>query len=286
MTQHTIEDFGTALIKSEDLDPVYTAICAAKLDDPTLHRLSLAYWCLYHLGAAAKLAESKQPKRFWDGLMTAAVNEGLKWPRGSERRHFRGRQAVNAVADLSRRYKTASDAVSYMFLPVDGAQPTYGGVAARVQEHTGFGPWIAFKIADMGERVLGFPVDFTRCELGIYKDPRQGAALAWYEIALASNKVVGTYKTEPWNYPIGDDDLRAIVAHYVKHFSKFKAPPHNDRKVNVQEVETIFCKYKSHRKGHYPLGKDTREVAHALDGWGDLAQQLKQGLPPTQHQLF
>jgi hypothetical protein len=76
------------------------------------------------------------------------------------------------------------------------------------------------------------------------------------------------------------------VEHYVKMFKKFNAPGGTPRPVNVQEVETIFCKYKSHLKGHYPLGKDTREIHHGLDGWGDLAQELQRGLPAAQLTLL
>lgn len=287
----TIEDFGAALIKSGDLDPVYIAVHKAGLDEETRHRLCLAYWCLYHLGAASKLAEIKSPKKFWDTLMAAAVNEGLAWPRGSERRHFRAANAINAVGCLVQRYKTPRAAVLGMLGQNEGTLGdgmTFATVAKAVQTHVGFGPWIAFKIADMSERVLGWPTDFTGCELGVYKDPRQGGALAWYERALAAGTVAGTFKAQPWNYPITNQELTEVISHYVRHFRKFKAPPTGDRAVNVQEVETIFCKYKSHRKGHYPLGKDTRETRHGLDGWGDLAQQLRAGLPAVteQRQLF
>jgi hypothetical protein len=34
--------------------------------------------------------------------------------------------------------------------------------------------------------------------------------------------------------------------------------------VNVQEIETIFCKYKSYVKGHYHVGKDIHEIREAL----------------------
>jgi hypothetical protein len=66
---------------------------------------------------------------------------------------------------------------------------------------------------------------------------------------------------------------------------KFKAPPDFTRPVNVQEIETVFCKYKSPLKGHYPLGKDTLELHHSLAGWGDLAEQLRSQLPHAQDRL-
>lgn len=274
----SIIQFGKDLLRTGDLDPVYTAIYTANLPIALRQRLALAYWCFYHLGVAAHIAErGVTPRKFWELTTTAAVNEGLKWPRGSERRHFRGAQSLASVAELRDRYRSPEDAVVAM---TSGG--TFDAVSRAARTHRGFGPWIAFKIADMAERVLDVDVDFSACELGIYKDPRQGAAVAYLEALGAGSLIhpdgfVG-HHDEPWNYPIADRDLRTTCDYYVKQFKTYKAPPAKDRRVNIQEVETIFCKYKSHLKGHYPLGKDTHEVAHGLDGWGDLAQQLKKGL--------
>lgn len=286
-----VTEFGKQLLRTGDLDPVYVAVHKTDLKGPTLARLCLAYWCFYHLGLAARLAEAKTDKAFWEGMQTAALNvtnaDGTKpYPRGSERRHYRGEQAVASMASLISMYGKggAEAAVEGFIQPNAQGQYTYGSVAKSAQNHRGFGEWIAFKIADMSERLLGYDTDFSDCHLGIYKDPRQGAAVAYlewdHEAARYHEGAVGLdYK--PWGYPISNDQLESTVAHYVKVFRKMKlrAPPTGDRLVNVQEVETIFCKYKSHLKGHYPLGKDTLEIGHGLTGWGDLAQQLKAGLP-------
>lgn len=266
----SLEEFGNELLRTQDLDPVYVALHGVNISNAQLRRLCLTYWCVYHLGVAAKLS-TLTGRSYWTALMEVAVNksapgEPKPWPRGAERRHFRGAQAVAAVVDLAARYKTPEHAVAAMLEPGDGARPTFGGVSARVQEHQGFGPWIAFKIADMSERVLGYDTDFTNCELGIYKDPRQGAALARFG---------------DWKHPITDPELKETVDLWVAHWRKkrAKAPPKNDRLVNVQEIETIFCKYKSHVKGHYPPLKDTTELRHGLVGWGPLAHQLLEALP-------
>lgn len=283
----SVTEFGTQLLRTGDLDPVYVAVHAAGLDEAQKARLCLAYWCFYHLGLAAKLAEIKQPKKFWDLMMLAAINEGepKPYPRGSERRHYRGAQAVASMTSLISLYgkHDARVAVDGFIQPTSaGGRYTYGSVAASAQKHRGFGEWIAFKIADMSERVLGYDTDFSDCHLGIYKDPRQGAAVAYldWQQPVENGMVHPSEMPEhPWDYVISDGQLKLTVDHYVKVFKKFKAPGGNPRPVNVQEVETIFCKYKSHLKGHYPPGKDTREIGHGLDGWGDLAQQLKAGLP-------
>lgn len=299
----SVTEFGRSLLRTGDLDPVYVALYKAQLDRSTLARLCLAYWCFYSLGLAARLAEIKSPKAYWAAMMRAAVNEGQNpdgskpYPRGAERRHYRGAQAVASMASLISLYpKGAEQAVDGMLGIGKGtARPygldmTYGSVSAAVQRHRGFGPWIAFKIADMSERVLGYGTDFTDCHLGIYKDPRQGAAVACLEYRYPGSLKqdgVNKFAQTPWEYPITDAELQETVSHYVSIFRKerFKAPPNNNRLVNVQEIETIFCKYKSHLKGHYPLGKDTREIEHGLRGMGDLAESLRHALPPVQLEL-
>lgn len=293
MTAHllTVEEFGAALLLTGDLDPVYVAIHNTMMPPATLHRLFIAYICFYHLGVAAQLAQIRDPKKYWEAMMVAAINEGERpdgskpWPRGAERRHFRAQQAILPVRDLISKYKTATDAV-YGFVGVSPKKGqtdmTYGSVSRAAMSHRGFGPWIAFKIADMSERVLGYDVDFSDCHLGIYKDPRQGAAVAY--LGLTGN-LEGLGGQNPWDYPITDSELQRTVDEYVRRFQrkKFYAPAAKDQKhvrlVNVQEVETIFCKYKSYLKGSYPLGKDTKEIGHGLEGWGDLAEQLRKGLP-------
>lgn len=290
----SIVEFGDALLRTGDLDPVYVAIAGRKnpIDAPTKARLCLAYWCFYHLGAAAKLAEISQPRAFWKAMMQAAANPPLKdgsraWPRGSERRHYRGQQAVASMTELVGKYGKlgvpGAAVFEMMGLPLGVTKSTYSQVARSVMSHRGFGQWIAFKIADMGERVLGLDIDFSDCHLGIYKDPRQGAAVAaieWQEEAGAILPGVDFPAHAPWEYPISDDELAVTVAHYVNLWRKkrAKALPSKDRLVNVQEIETIFCKYKSHLKGHYPVGKDTIEVYHGLEGWGDLANQLRSNM--------
>jgi Alpha-glutamyl/putrescinyl thymine pyrophosphorylase clade 2 len=285
----SIEAFGAALLKTGDLDPMYLAVNNANLDYKVKHRLMMSYFCFYHLGAAAKMAEAATDKKFWALMMEAAeyspvkMPSAMSWPRGSERRHYRGEQAFKSMFELVERYGQ-QPVVSALQHFIDGpgkgsAHMTFSSVSRNVQKHRGFGEWIAFKVADVAERVLGYDVDFSDCHLGIYKDPRQGAAVAYYGYRPGHDVgIIGSYNDHPWDYPISDLQLMETVQRYVKHFSKVKAKGLS-RKVNVQEVETIFCKYKSHLKGHYPLGKDSEEIRHGLVGWGDLADQLRAGIP-------
>lgn len=256
MTEHLARaiEFGRDLILTQDLDPVYTAIHGAELDYDTRARLLLTYSCLYHLGSCVTISQAKG-QLYWDALMTAAVNEGLKWPRGSERRHWRGKQALKTVTYLRETYKYPEDVVTYWAGPgPDSKWPgrnSFIAVTDRVKEIPIYGPWIAFKVADMLERCLGHFVDFSTCAMGVYKEPRAAAALI----------LTGNQEAE-----IKDEDLQGVMneMNLQQHLGSLQAPPNNSRLVNVQEIETCLCKYKSHVNGHYPHGKDTREVLHGL----------------------
>ena len=239
--------FGRDLITTQDLDPVYTAIHGAGLPYDMRARLLLAYSCLYHLGASVTIAQ-RQGADYWDGLMVAAVNDGHKWPRASERRHWRGQQALHTVTYLRNKYRYPEDVVGYW---ATGGDASFTAVTDRVKEIPIFGPWIAFKLADMLERVMGHQVDFSTCAMGVYKEPRAAAALILSGDAEAN---------------IADSDLERVMQQMLlpEHLGTLRAPPDFARPVNVQEIETCLCKYKSHVNGNYEPGKDTLEVLHGL----------------------
>jgi hypothetical protein len=141
----------------------------------------------------------------------------------------------------------------------------FQSISAAAQSFRGFGPWIAWKIADMTERVLQRSVDFSNAEIGVYRDPVKGAALIRFG---------------DQHHPITRDELHETFAVLQSDFDNYVAPPYADRKVNIQELETIACKYKSHVNGHYPPGNDTLEIMHGLHGCGDLASCLEYWLTP------
>jgi hypothetical protein len=236
-------EFGKQLIETEDLDPVYCYLNSAKdaWDGAWLERWLLTYSMFYHSGVAELSAQLKGHE-YWDFIKSGIPNEaGGGFPRSEERRHFRGHTAQEAIKQMSE-YEPKAIVDSWY------VEPTFQGVIKNVQRLKFYGPWIAFKLADMGERVLGLPIDFSDCELGIYREPRAGAALVKYGDS---------------NHPFKTTELTEVV-NYIIQGLDLKAPPRYDRHINVQEAETILCKYKSMKHGHYYVGKDNEAVAKAL----------------------
>ena len=251
--------FGRELLRTLDLDPVYVMLHLARLDQQRLRRWLLAYCCFYHSGVSCWIADHK---KFWEALAEAAANENRRYPRGTERRHFRGRLALKAVKDLSERYKEPEGFLDHISAshqrsrdPID-----FKVVFERAQEPVGFGPWIAFKVADMVDRCGIRPVRFEGSEPFMFKDPAMGLKFYQERYGLTHLSTTDT------------------MARLISEFKGWDAPPGFDRPVNVQECETVLCKWKSHLNGRYPVGKDTREILHHLEGWGPLADKMKREL--------
>lgn len=245
----TWKDFGEDLILTYDLDPIYPMVAATDMDDDMRKRWCLAYWCYYHAGVSSIIAESNVGNFY--NVMRSGVAHG--WPRGMERRYFYGDLANNTIDGLEK-FGSPEKVVDTMIQHSD-----FGGANNAVQSFYGFGSWIAWKVADMADRVLQIDIDFSDTSLNMYKDPKQGAAYIFK----------GDKK-----YPITEAELDWVVWEMEAAFSGLYAPPFQDRRINIQEVETVLCKYKAHCYGFYPYGNDTIHVAKALEGWGDLAQSM------------
>lgn len=257
-------EFGKKLLETNDLDPVYIVLYEAQLPIELLKRWLLSFWCFYHSGTASWISEGKgrdgiaDEQWFLDRLLKAAKSKD--YPRCPERRHFRGQNALDSVAFISEwgveglweefgmyssgRGKSRSDAAQ-------GRVPA-SEVMGYVQEWVGFGPWIAFKVADMLERLGILDIDFS--DAAIYKSPREGAEELW--------KSLNGFKPYPprSNYDVTKwamDDL-------LEHLGEHKAPPRYERYVSYQEAETILCKWHSHLNGHYEVGEDIISLKKAL----------------------
>jgi hypothetical protein len=260
---YSIVAFGTELITSQDLDPIYTVLHHGELPEDQTKRWLFAYWCFYHAGFASYASE-REGVCYWSTLGRAAQNVtesplGGRWPRGTERRHFRGEKCVKAIEWFASREAEEWVDHSHTF----PGPLHHKKIIARVSTWPQFGPWIGFKVADMLERCLGIPVQFSDEITLIYKEPRKAL------------DILATSDESPYQHW----DVKDIYYELSERFSYLDAPPSLDRPCSHSEIETCLCKWKSHINGHYPLGKDSLELREALEGWGGTAEHLQQYVP-------
>lgn len=259
MTDQLIDnpvEWGRKLILTNDHDPLYVGLTRWDVKGSRLRRFMLAYWCCYSVGASWFISQ-KSGSRFWDQLLVAASNLepsplGGRWPRAHERRHWRGQKCVDSVIALQERFKHPEEAV----ISLESCR-TLNQVEKSVGTWPQFGPWISWKAADMLERVLGVPIKFSEEVVTLYKDPLEAAEMIKSSLGLSSPQDVVGLMSEAY---------RDIIV-----------PGAVERPVNVAEIETVLCKYKSTVKGHYFLGKDTQDHKRELSAWS--ANDLLEAYP-------
>ncbi len=266
-----VKEFGDRLIATRDLDPTYAGLRGMRdneMGEAQSCRWLLAYWCFYHVGLASWLSEQEGAK-FWDWMRIAAENQTHapvadrgRWPRAAERRHFRGQKCVDAVEWLRSNNRHPEAWVRGL-----SGYDTEKQVMAQVQTWPMFGPWIAFKAADMLERCCGFQIKFDP-NLGLmYDEPRKALAML-VDTGGASCGDTGAPVDKEWWYQ-----------YLSEYFARTPAPPFGDRMCGPQEVETVLCKWKSYMGGHYHVGKDIHDHRNALVGWGRTAELMLKHMP-------
>jgi len=234
-------EFGRALLDSGDLDPLYTMIYRARLSRPDLARYLLAYWCFYNTGTCSRIVDQGD---YWAAMREAAADS--VHPRGGDRRHFRGNLATSTVEGLRGLGMPPEEILDWMCF--DGQAVGLRHVMLRVRTLRGFGPTIAFKVADMLERLWKARYRFVGSEatdpLLMSDTPRAGAAAA---------------------YPDLHEDDAAVRADALlrTELAGYEVPPRYDRGVTVLETETVLCKWKHYLGGSYYVGKGRRAQ---LDG--------------------
>ena len=232
-------EFGRQLINTNDLDPIYVMLYQAKLDEATLKYWLVAYWCFYHAGTASWITSDLAEGGYWRRFMLAA--QSSEHPRSAERRHFRGHNAIQSTEFLM------GTGMDKLWQDLLHNSMTLSSVTDYIKSvWLGFGDWIAFKIADMLERLDLAPVTFRATNIfAMYDAPRKGADEVMNQYPEATS-YMGVYNL------------------FIKNIGAMKAPPRHERAINIQEIETILCKWKSHLNGKYPVGKDCREIHEGL----------------------
>ncbi len=255
-----IVEFGRQLFESRDLDPVYIAAVGGVDLGVQRSRWLVAYWLFYDCGFASWASEQID---FWGALLMAAENEeptpyGGRWPRGSERRHFRGSKSVDAVMSLSQRYgNRPENMIDYL---LDGSMDVRS-VMKRAKHHFMFGDWIAFKIADMIDAVMGIRVDQSELSVFLYDTPRK-SILEHYHTGLLglardfSDKVV----------------LELAMSWLWMELKDLRVPHKPESAPDWFSLETVWCKHLSHLHGHYPLWNDIDEINRGVALWGPYAK--------------
>lgn len=257
-----------------DLDPIYLALNRCAFDSITRNKWLTAYCAFYNAGFAC-MASELAGKEFWGLLMQAAVNEeptpfGERWPRASERRHFRGIQAIKAIQDWENKYPENPE---LMMEYIASAAPSFKGVLQNAQEHRSIGTWMSFKLVDLVDACMNAPIDQADITMFFYDTPKKSLLRLWREKQGFNDNVVPKNELQV---------LEAMVEYLAEVFHSFAIPHKPTKQVDMFTLETIACKHLSHLNGHYPLYNDIDEITEGLAKWipySSNAQLLNRNMP-------
>lgn len=253
--------FGRDLLTTGDLDPVYIALNRSGFNEAQVLRWLVAYAAYYHCGVASWLSE-REGQAFWDGMMVAAKNieaspAGGRWPRGHERRHFRGGTAEKAVAIWAQQ----NPKPEFMFPDiVPKPHMTVKAIMASAQRYYSVGTWLAFKIADLADACMGREVDQSDTAPFLYDTPRESLVNMW----VTYDEVNAGRGGEP----VPETQIVWEALTWLRAGLDGMTIPHKPGKpLDMFCFETIACKHASHLSGHYPMMNDIVEINHGLGPW-------------------
>lgn len=263
----SIEEFGAHLLTSGDLDPIYIALNGCAFGSATRNRWLTAYCAFYSAGFACWASEWAGDG-FWNILMEAATNStpapcGGRWPRASERRHFRGSQAEKAIADWRDTY---TDCPENMMKYIAEGAPSFHSTLERAQSHRSVGTWMGFKLVDLVDACMGIEIDQSDTSMFFYDTPKKSLLRLWRE------KMGYPENTQPKDEKIV---LDAMIEYLHNAFRDYTIPHKPGKPVDMFTLETIACKHLSHLNGHYQPYKDTDEINHGLQGWMSVSKHAK-----------
>lgn len=229
----TWQQFAKVLFDSWDSDPGYAIMAFAKMPTVRKQRFMTAWVSYYNLGIAARASEMEGTK-FWDYIWSLLPTA----KRASERRHFRGKQAEQALTQWQTKFYRPE----YMVTHMEGKD--YFEVKKKGKDVIRIGEYFVWKFADVQERVFrkacAFPPSAAKHSP---KVPQQGA-----ELIFPYDDVLGAYTT---------------IAKYMNN-NGMTAPPWFDRPMNMQEAETVCCVYKQYVNGKWCIGSRSAKAVRAL----------------------
>ncbi len=230
----TWQRFTEKLFRTEDADPGYIALARCRLPEDVRMRLIVGWVTFYNLGLACNAAKLTGPK-FWAYLRSVYPTA----KRASERRHFRGKAGLKALADWERDYPRPEMMVERILK----ASPDYTSVRNRVRPITQMGDYFVWKFCDLYDVMTKRHVDVTGCESYAPKTPQQGAKLIFPDNTIA-------------------EAFSKIVA-YARKIG-LTAPPHHNRPFDANEAETVCCVYKQMAGGGYTWGLRTAKARNRI----------------------
>lgn len=261
---NTWQRFAEITIKTNDLDPMYSVIRGLNQTRSRdwMGRFIIYFLCFYDAGGAADAAENWTDKDFWQRLKYAGQVKETK--RGTERRHFRGVNALRACATLESYEVSPWYLLENMYGVVHERPPTYAEFYKRMTTRfagTAMGPYFIWKLYDIFNICLDMPITLSFDEALKYMpdEPRKSAEHF---------------------FPSFEHGLKEVTdyIHQYKH-------PVRPGLCGLAEAETILCMMKGYFKTKtHVIGDDIHDKTVQLANHPELWPLLPDDVEPDAYQ--
>jgi hypothetical protein len=243
-----LTEFAGHQLRSKDMDPLYPVLEYLQRGMPAERALwhSMVYVAFYNIASSTQFFEAcPEP----DLLLLESVDAELfRLPTGIERRGLRGgtpmRRHLEHLVTLSASFKG--------FRPLLMAGGVTGRVSwwqlmASIQQIHGNGRWAAYKLAEILYRVHGFPTEPADMGNAHSSGPRKGLSIIFGGDAPEGN--------DPAAIRLLDARGEYVLA--VMRQAGLS--------IDIAQVETALCNFKSLYAGKYYVGHDIDEMQEVVN---------------------
>lgn len=247
--------FGTELIRSQDVDPLYPVLKWLERDMEAEQALwfTFLYMAFYNLPSAMQAFEWMESPKSADARIT-------QLPRATERRNLR--QANLLLLHMGNYEALVREAGSQQsFLQQGwGADPVANYEAFWMTAQTVYqnGRWAAFKWAEILKKVHGWNLAAPDMRMEFCSGPKAGLCLMY---DLDQQAVDKAGESGIWKLNYCGANLRQACAQ-----AGLVVP-------DWETLETILCNFHSLRHGNYYIGHDIDELQERIEHSGLSAEQ-------------
>jgi hypothetical protein len=246
--------FGRHLLASGDIDPIYPILRSIhqerRFNEEQALWHSFLYVAWYHL-PVGHAAFDWAPRSISKAAYGKHIrNIGSTWPTGIERRSNRGGRVFTHIESFC--HVTSHIPLSQWFRNGFVTAPTLAKRNAnwrmlneRLQAVWGNGRWAAYKHCEVLRRVHDLPVEAPDMGHRFSSGPREGLATLYGPLEGQGEAVIAVL----------DGQGRDLQERLEKR----------GLTVDVEELETILCNWKSLLKGKYYVGHDIDELQEQIN---------------------
>jgi len=239
--------FSHKMLETKDIDPVYPVLQELNkglMMDEQEFWLSFLYVAWYNLPVGLT-AYTKCPEP--DLRILPKID--WSWPTGIERRANRGGKVVFHIESYLKTVAEYGD--QYVFYTKDldfskqaDPEQNWRIINTRLQTLHLNGRWAAYKHCEILRRVHGLPILAPDMGNAFSSGPRQGLALFYGEVEGNSPAAIELLDEQAL-------DLQARMAKWGVE-------------VDIEELETLMCNWKSLVNGKYYIGHDIDELLEQM----------------------